>query len=752
MRTKVLSIVALFVALMLLPAISSALKIKDVKGEYNGRDIDVTGKNVGSIAVGSNITIKIKTDKKFKKAEIKFQHLPNSFNLDKKNDDESVKFNLGPFNDPGERNFTVKVFKDKKDKKADDTFDGRFYVAGNQSMPKPPKPPVPTPVPSGEKEKPRLHNFGPNKSTIKVGETVEISYTVSDAGGSGLRQVELWRGKDKGNLGHYKTDLVKGNGPVSGKFTDSPSPAGTYYYGIHVLDNKDNLTYDNGAVQVSVISDSKSLPPTDKEKPRVDSFNLNKSSMTVGDTVTISYTVSDVGSGLKQVELWRSPNNKDWAEVPNKRQSLSGNTKASGSFSDTPSSAGTYYYGMHVVDNAGNWDEENGPKRVTIEQGKVQKYGSVSGKVRKNSKNGALLSGVLVSCAGKNVTTRGDGSFKLDGIPAGNQDVLFFKSGYEGYKKNIEVKTGQNLNMGDDRWLVEKAAPPIDSLKPWQQEVLNRLLPLENQMYFKPGGNKCVNGKGDTWCYAFAREILNVNKKYNSAIDAFNNLPGVIKASNFKAIPIGAMVFWDANIHNARLGHAAIKINDLYVMGQGSRGLNNGKECQVTKDNYTNIPGKLIGYYALYIDTINNTNDNNFSNKPNLNDKAYKESAIRFSTGHCTWFAWGRTLEVTGKRLNVKGNAKNWWVLANNKGNIPRKNAIAVWYTNDEYNINPYGHVAFVEEVLSDGRVKISEANYDNFTSNVPGGGYDGDKLPLAQNAMMTHLKNGKFLGYIYTE
>jgi hypothetical protein len=113
----------------------------------------VTGGNVGSIPVNSSIIIKIKTDKKFKKAEIKFQHLPNSFNLDKKNDDESVKFSLGPFNDPGERSFTVKVYKDKKDKKPDDTFDGRFVVMGKQAIPAPPKPPVPPPTPPGDKKK-----------------------------------------------------------------------------------------------------------------------------------------------------------------------------------------------------------------------------------------------------------------------------------------------------------------------------------------------------------------------------------------------------------------------------------------------------------------------------------------------------------------------------------------------------------------------------------------------------------------------
>jgi len=110
-----------------------------------------------------------------------------------------------------------------------------------------------------DKTKPVINKLMLSPSSMTEGGTVVISYTVSDSGGSGLRQVELWKGKDKGNLGHYKTDQVSGNGPVSGQFKDSPSPAGTYYYGIHVLDNKDNLAYDNGALPVVVSVASQSV-------------------------------------------------------------------------------------------------------------------------------------------------------------------------------------------------------------------------------------------------------------------------------------------------------------------------------------------------------------------------------------------------------------------------------------------------------------------------------------------------------------
>ena len=133
---------------------------------------------------------------------------------------------------------------------------------------------------------------------------------------------------------------------------------------------------------------------TDTVKPVVNSFNLNKTSMTVNDTVTISYTVSD-STGLKQVELWRSTNNKDWAEITNKRQYLSGRTQASGFFTDNPSS-GTYYYGIHVVDTAGNWDSENGPKKLTV--------GFVSGNASDTIKPTLLSFDVNINAAGDTIT------------------------------------------------------------------------------------------------------------------------------------------------------------------------------------------------------------------------------------------------------------------------------------------------------------------------------------------------------------
>jgi hypothetical protein len=83
-------------------------------------------------------------------------------------------------------------------------------------------------------------------------------------------------------------------------------------------------------------------------------------SLTLGESLVINYTVLDThGSGLKQVELWRKEEDGTWQKI--KQETLAGKTgPISGSFTDSPLDPGIYWYGVHVVDNTGKWnDEEN---------------------------------------------------------------------------------------------------------------------------------------------------------------------------------------------------------------------------------------------------------------------------------------------------------------------------------------------------------------------------------------------------------
>lgn len=113
--------------------------------------------------------------------------------------------------------------------------------------------------------------------------------------------------------------------------------------------------------------------------PVVTAFQVTPESLTQGNKVTVSYTVSDnLDSGIKQVELWRTNDincASGWTQIG--LPITDGLT--SGNFSDAPSSTGTYCYGIHVCNNAGNCNDEKnsntdgipgvyGPIKVTVKK------------------------------------------------------------------------------------------------------------------------------------------------------------------------------------------------------------------------------------------------------------------------------------------------------------------------------------------------------------------------------------------------
>ncbi|HEU4509284.1 MAG TPA: Ig-like domain-containing protein [Pyrinomonadaceae bacterium] len=111
---------------------------------------------------------------------------------------------------------------------------------------------------------------------------------------------------------------------------------------------------------------------SDGTPPTIVSLYVNPTSAALGSTLNIAYTVSDSGgSGLNRAELYRAPDNGGvpgtWSGL--RARSHSGNGPVSASLSDTPSIAGTYWYGLHVIDNAGNIRTEShplGPVRISI--------------------------------------------------------------------------------------------------------------------------------------------------------------------------------------------------------------------------------------------------------------------------------------------------------------------------------------------------------------------------------------------------
>ncbi|MCK9442411.1 MAG: hypothetical protein M0Q13_13455 [Methanothrix sp.] len=96
----------------------------------------------------------------------------------------------------------------------------------------------------------------------------------------------------------------------------------------------------------------------DTANSKSNSVQVTPLSVTIGQSFAINYAVLDVsGSGLKQVEMWRKEEDGAWQEIS--RNKLAGETgPVSGSFTDSPPGPGKYWYGVHAVDNAGNWNDE----------------------------------------------------------------------------------------------------------------------------------------------------------------------------------------------------------------------------------------------------------------------------------------------------------------------------------------------------------------------------------------------------------
>ena len=207
--------------------------------------------------------------------------------------------------------------------------------------------------------KPVVSSFTVNTMSVNLGGSFTFSYTVSDSGGSNLKQAELWRSTDGSNFSQVSGKVNSHNGTsASGTFTDSPGSARKYWYGMHVVDNAGNWGKEPIVRQVTVVV-------VDTTKPVVSSFTANKTSVKLGGSFTFSYAVRDSGSNLKQAELWRSTDGRNFSLVSGKVNSHGG-TSASGTFTDSPGSARKYWYGMHVVDNANNWGAEPTARQVTV--------------------------------------------------------------------------------------------------------------------------------------------------------------------------------------------------------------------------------------------------------------------------------------------------------------------------------------------------------------------------------------------------
>lgn len=145
-----------------------------------------------------------------------------------------------------------------------------------------------------------------------------------------------------------------------------------------------------------------------------------------------------------------------------------------------------------------------------------------------------------------------------------------------------------------------------------------------------------------------------------------------------------------------------------------------------------------------------NTNTKHSINYPNNNPFDKNPS----TGGNCTWWAWGRFKEVykdaTGKNLSWTsgtGNACSFYRIMGNDsyktGKTPKPGAIVCWGYNGKSEGSP-GHVAFVEEVFSNGDFEISQSGWSS--------GPIANKRITKSSGYKFGYSNDHFNGFIYNK
>ncbi len=257
---------------------------------------------------------------------------------------------------------------------------------------------TPTPTPTSDVVPPVVSSFDVqprNLSGANITESAVASFTVSDGGGSHLNLVQIWQAAYNVN---GCNDSVKtacswtytGGNDISNLHVDSYTGTygmtvvpGTFYYGLRVADAVSNWGYQSDYVKITKILPNPTTTPLinptpipNPAIPVIAAFNVqpaNLSGSAENESVTASWTVNGNGSSfLSRVELYQASEGTNctdtvktgcaWAMIKSKNAPGSANSWTSNTTDSV--SVGTYYYGLQVIDKAGNRGYENAPIRV----------------------------------------------------------------------------------------------------------------------------------------------------------------------------------------------------------------------------------------------------------------------------------------------------------------------------------------------------------------------------------------------------
>ena len=206
--------------------------------------------------------------------------------------------------------------------------------------------------------------FSVSKSSIVAGEAITLNATVTnDSSANVSSPVATLRYYRSSDATITSTDTEVGTADSIGALvaaatesetaTDSPSTAGTYYYGACVVGTGDSDTTNNCSAgrQVVVATPNFDLSVT--------AFTVSNTSVVISDSITLRATVGNdssatVSSPATTLRYYRSTNSTITASDTQVATDSVGALAASATSNETasvtvPSSAGTYYYGACVA-------------------------------------------------------------------------------------------------------------------------------------------------------------------------------------------------------------------------------------------------------------------------------------------------------------------------------------------------------------------------------------------------------------------
>jgi len=183
-----------------------------------------------------------------------------------------------------------------------------------------------------------------NVSNFSTSDTsLTIAWSVSDGGGSGLLRVEVWRQTDGGGWSKIHEEPISAN-PDSGYWVDSVICGHSYEYGIHVVDNANNMGQEISSITATVQCN---------QKPNATNLTVVPSDYCTYSLPTkFSWNFSDPDVGdVQEYYQVQIDNNFDFSSIyidSGKIHSSSGSYVASGFLYNTP-----YYWKVKVWDNIG---------------------------------------------------------------------------------------------------------------------------------------------------------------------------------------------------------------------------------------------------------------------------------------------------------------------------------------------------------------------------------------------------------------